>query len=228
MKSAIMEFMNAHGGTPEAAIVMPEVVGSSSQLFSPRERDELVQLAGRRPQFTDLQAKLGTLSPKPSLPLTGERPSLSLSFQPHPPRDSPRLGAIEPVMPSADRAYLRDMPIRVRDRLEASLGRPQLSAKGPPAASAKHGMQPLHFDPSRSPDTFAMGAQKGENLVRSLIQQVRSHGRSEAYHMSPAPADVKTARRKAKAPKTKKKARPRQKPRKVSPRKPSKKRRRRK
>jgi hypothetical protein len=195
----MMEFLSAYGGTPEAAFVMPEIMRSASTVFSPDERTEFIGLASKKPSFNDSKPLLPLIRPKPSMPIASARPSLALSFKPSV-RESPapRLGAIEPIVPSADHAYLRDMPIRMRDRIEASSLRAPMPAM--PKESAMMGgrddARSFQFDPHKSPDSSYLGANKGEHIVRSLIHSMRSHGRDEMSHMSPAPIAAKPKARK--------------------------------
>ncbi|MFA5091844.1 MAG: hypothetical protein WC483_04655 [Candidatus Paceibacterota bacterium] len=184
-KCAMIEFLGTYGGTPEAAYVMPELMRNATQSFSPSERGELVRLAMRRNVPDMRPAKL--VSAKPFMPNPSDRSALALNFRPVS-RDgaAPRLGVIEPVSSNHDLAYMRDMPVRARERLE--------SAMLPPPRF--QGEQSRHFDPRKSPDSHPLGAQKGEHIVRSLIHSVRSHGRDDAPHMSPA-VPVRKAPKKA-------------------------------
>jgi hypothetical protein len=198
-KCAMMEFLSAYGGTPEAAFVMPEIMRSASTVFSPEERTELVGLASKKPSFNDSKPLMPPIGPKPSMPIASARPSLALSFKPSVRENmAPRLGAIEPIVPSADHAYLRDMPIRMRDRIEASSLRAPMA--GLPKESANMGgrddTRSFQFDPHKSPDSAYLGANKGEHIVRSLIHSMRSHGRDEIPHMAPAPIAAKPKARK--------------------------------
>jgi len=183
-KCAMIEFLGTYGGTPEAAYVMPELMRNATQSFSPSERGELVRLAMRRNVPDMRPAK--PVSAKPFMPNPADRSALALNFRPVS-RDgaAPHLGVIEPVSSNHDLAYMRDMPVRARERLE--------SAMLPPPRFQE---QSRHFDPHRSPDSHPLGAQKGEHIVRSLIHSVRSHGRDEMPHLSSA-APVRKAPKKA-------------------------------
>lgn len=199
-KCAMMEFLSAYGGTPEAAFVMPEIMRSASTVFSPDERTELIGLASKKPAFNDSKPLLPPIGPKPSMPIASARPSLALSFKPSV-RESPapRLGAIEPIVPSADHAYLRDMPIRMRDRLETSSLRapmPGMPRESGMVNGRDDAVRAFQFDPHKSPDSAHLGANKGEHIVRSLIHSMRSHGRDGMPHMSPAPIAAKPKARK--------------------------------
>ncbi len=201
MKSAMMEFMGAYGGTPEATLIMPEILRGAAVL-SPMERGELIRL-GKPPAEFSSYPRLGS---KPAL---GQgRPALSLSFQPNTRTNAPRPGVLAPFVPSSDHAYLRDMPVRMRERLEAS--RPtslEASAILPQhLRNEKIDIKPVHFDSSRSPDAF-VGAQKGENLVRNLIHQVRSHGRGDYLSAPPTAGLASKSASQSRKPKRRLKAR---------------------
>ncbi len=186
-KCAMIEFLGTYGGTPEAAYVMPELMRNATQSFSPSERGELVRLAMRRNPVQDIRAPAKQVSAKPFMPNPSDRSALALNFRPVS-RDgaAPRLGVIEPVSSNHDLAYMRDMPVRARERLE--------SAMLPPPRFQE---QSRHFDSRKSPDSHPLSAQKGEHIVRSLIHSVRSHGRDEMSHLSPAVPAARKAPKKA-------------------------------
>ncbi|MCI0504158.1 hypothetical protein L0Y65_05625 [Candidatus Micrarchaeota archaeon] len=195
-KCAMMEFLEAYGGTPDAAFIMPEIMRNASQVFSPQELAGPARLAGRTSVAGDTRPQVPHLGPKHSLPASSSRPELSLTFRPSAREGTtPRLGAIEPVIPSADHAYLRDMPMRMRDRIESgSLRAPFAAAPGPSDMKGVRGGysgQAHRIDMQKSPDTMQIGAHKGEHIVRSLIHSLRSHGRDDLPHMSPAPVAVR-------------------------------------
>lgn len=173
MKSAMAEFLSVHGGSPEAASIMPEIIRGASAVFPPRERGELFELSVRRPMPADLRPN--PLPPRPTMGVSGGKPQLSIAFQPS--REPPRLGVVERLTPGHDHAYLRDTPLRMRDQIQSSLGKPQIRA-----AEAKK--EDKRFDSGKSPDSFSMGAQSGERLVNNLIHSVRSHGKDERYHLT--------------------------------------------
>jgi hypothetical protein len=212
MKSAMMEFLSTYGGTPEAAYVMPELMRNASAAFNPSERGELVRLAMRRNPMPDIRAPQKSLSPKTLFPNpSSDRSALSLNFRPVSREGAaPRLGVIEPVSPNHDHAYMRDMPIRARERLDAAaLARPS-NFPAPSAAALGENARHFDFDPRKSPDSRSIGAEKGEHIVRSLIHSVRSHGREEPVHLSPAVPAIRKAPKKAvRASKTAKSARKR-------------------
>lgn len=209
MKSAMMEFLGAYGGTPEAAYVMPELMRSATTMFSPSERGELVKLAMRRNTVPDIRAPPRAVSAKTMLQGPSERPSLSMSFRPSSREGAaPRLGVIEPVSPGHDHAYLRDMPIRMREKLsqESSMIAPQARAQMAPHGNPSEPARQFDFDPHRSPDSRTLGAQKGEHIVRSLIHSVRSHGRDESSYLASTQAQKAEKAAKQAAPKRKARA----------------------
>ncbi|MEW6036341.1 MAG: hypothetical protein AB1529_07035 [Candidatus Micrarchaeota archaeon] len=171
MKTAMQEFVGEYGGSSEAAALMPDML-NASKVLSPLERREVLELAGHK--VADMRAPARTVTPKASLPLSGQRPALSLSFQP---AAAPRLGATDPLSARGDHTYMRDIHMHMRDRLVPSLGKPALAAASEEAK---------HFDASKSPDSHVFGAGGGEHLVRSLIHKVRSHAREEGHHLSQA------------------------------------------
>jgi hypothetical protein len=183
MKSAVMEFLGEYGGTPEAAYVMPEILRNTSHVFSREERGEITRIAAHGQPFSSVRGPQRVTGPRNSLPMASGRPELSLAFKPAERGAHPRIGAIEPVAPHADHAYLRDMPIRARERLEAAIPRPMIPAGEGPSRS-RH----FHFDPRKSPDSLSIGAHKGERIVRNLIHSIRMHGRDEHMHLAPPPA----------------------------------------
>ncbi|MFH0885062.1 MAG: hypothetical protein V1861_05115 [Candidatus Micrarchaeota archaeon] len=212
MKSAMMEFLSTYGGTPEAAYVMPELMRNASQVFSPSERGELVQLAMRKPVMPDFRAPQKSLSPKSMFPNpSSDRSALSLIFGPVSREGSaPRLGVIEPLSPNQDHAYMRDMPIRARERLETAMLAPQSRFQAPNTNEHGDKARQFDFDPHKSPDSRSIGAQKAENIVRSLIHSVRSHGREDHPHLSPSvPAVRKTPKKGARVSKAAKAAKKR-------------------
>ncbi len=200
MKSAVMEFLGEYGGSPEAACVMPELLRSSSHVFSSQERGELVSIAMHGKPFSAVRGPQRVAMARQSLPMESNRPALSISFRPSERGTRPIIGAIEPLSPKADHAYLRDMPIRTRERLETAIIRPMALKDG--AGRNVRAPHPAGFDPQKSPDAVIMGAHKGERLVRSLIHSVRSHGRDEHMHLAPPSLSAGPTRKKAR--KTKK------------------------
>lgn len=209
MKSAMMEFLGTYGGTPEAAYVMPELMRNATTMFSPSERGELVRLSMRKNAVPDIRAPAKTASVKTMLPGPSERSSLSLSFKPVSREGmAPRLGVIEPVSPSRDHAYLRDMPIRMRERLnlESAMPAPQARMKAASHNDSSEPVRQFDFDPHRSPDSRTIGAQKGEHIVRSLIHSVRSHGRDESSYLASTQAQKAEKAAKQAAPKRKARA----------------------
>jgi hypothetical protein len=196
-KCAMMEFLGTYGGTPEAAYVMPELMRNASAAFSPSERGELVRLAMRRSAMPDIRAPPKSLSPKPMFPHPSDRSTLSLNFRPVSREGvAPRLGVIEPVSPNHDHAYMRDLPIRARERIETAMLSPQSHFQPPSASGQGDKSRHFDFDPHKSPDSRSLGAQNGEHIVRSLIHSVRSHGRDGQVHLSPAVPAVRKAPKK--------------------------------
>jgi len=181
MKSAMMEFLEAYGGTPEAACIMPEIMRNASFILSPQERVGIMHAALGRPKMDDLRSRASRIASAPAHMAALRRPEPSLSFRPLGPGQNPALGRVEPLVPAHDHAYLRDMPIRSRDRLETALPSPK---------EVKREAKP-RFDSAIRPDSRSMPAHRGERIVRSLIGSLRSHASDDAPHMSSAPAPRK-------------------------------------
>jgi hypothetical protein len=201
MKGAMIEYLNFFGSSPESAAMLPEILRNASLLPSPQERREIFRLAKYKKHAI---AEHQGLSMKSDMPVEKSRPSLSLTFNPAPPTDLPRLGAIAPLSPAADHSKIRDLHFSMRERMSVQI-RDSWRAAAPVASPV--------FDPTKSPDTFVMGAHKGEHLVKSLIHTLRSHGSDEKHHVphmhheTPAPRKtVKRRKRKPLAKKTGKKA----------------------
>jgi len=178
MKIAMIEFMGVHGRSPESALLMPELLKTAFFAFSPLERRSLLDPSSRK---SALDERTALIKPKTLMLMEGARPAISASFAPNQ-NISPKLAMVEPISPLYDRAYMRDMPIRMRESLQPSLGRPFFSKE----------KQNSRFDPSRSPNSFSMKPQKGEQIVRSLVDQMRGHGRGENAYLSPVSAPRKT------------------------------------
>src|SRR5512143_819107 len=193
MKSAIIEFISAHGTSPEAALLMPRLM--NDQTLFPLERKEALALSKHGPQMHGAQAE--RLKPKFSAP-SGR----SIALRPD--------DSFRPVfsLPSpSDHAAMRDMHLTIRENTRISLERPAPTALATP-----------RFDPAKSPDSVVMsaGMHKGEHLVHSLVEKLKSHARDERpVHMSGEPragkAKSKTAakrrppaKRKASRPKPRK------------------------
>ena len=156
MKSAIIEFISAHGTSPEAALLMPRLM--NDQTLSPLERKEALALSKHGPQMHGAQAE--SLKPKFSAP-SGK----SIALRPD--------DSFRPVfsLPSpSDHAAMRAMHLTIRENTRISLERP-----------APRGLETPRFDPSKSPDSVVMnaGMHKGEHLVHSLVEKLRSHARDE-------------------------------------------------
>src|SRR4030095_5924738 len=149
------EFMSSFGSSPEAARMMPELIRSASQFPDPAERRNLLELT------TKTMHQPSIVSPKMNVPSEKDRPALSLSFNPRT-QQVRRLGAVDPLSPSADHAAIRDIHLNVKERMTMQLYTP------PPRPDAPH------FDASKSPDTFAMGApaHQGSHLMKNLIHNV--------------------------------------------------------
>jgi hypothetical protein len=213
MKSAADEFMAIHGRSPEAVILLPEVLQSASWGMSPMERQGL--LAGQRPSLM-----LGRPSPNQLNPTAPkEMPSLSLFFRPKQKDGAPQLGAVVPVDAQHDPVYLKEAQFRMRGAAGATLAKPTPSQA-----------QQKSFDASKSPDSFHMDAQssQGSEVLRNLVQTMRTHGKedmSRSYSMSirdlPAPKAIaqkitvqktKAKKRMLKTKSAKKKAKPAKKP----------------
>lgn len=202
MKSAADEFMATHARSPEAAIIIPEVLQSASFGMSPMERQGL--LTGRPSPM------LGRPSPTQFNPMASrEMFSLSNFFKPKQNEAMPRLGAVIPVDAQRDPVYLKDAQFRMRGSADVTLPKPSLGPARPPQKS---------FDASKSPDSLHMGAQGGSGgeILHNLVQNMRTHGRDDftLSHSMPmrdasamkallAPAP-KTAKPKAAKPKAKK------------------------
>ncbi len=163
MKSAADEFIAIHGRSPEAAILLPEVLHSASWGMSPMERHGM--LAGHRPS-----PMLGRPSPTQFNPREPkEMLPLSILFRPKQKDDAPRLGAMIPLDSQHDPVYLKDAQFRMRGSADLTLPKP---FPGP---------QQKSFDPAKSPDSFHMGAQasSGGELLRNLVHNMRTHGRDD-------------------------------------------------
>ncbi len=170
MKSAMIEFISAHGASPEAALLMPRLM--SDQSLSVIERKEVLALSKQtlqpKPGFEAIKPRLSAPSGKPA----ALRPA-ELHFQ----------------LPSpADHADVRELHLQIREKASLSLLQKPL---GTP-----------RFDSTRSPDSVVMsaGMHKGEHLVHSLVEKLRSHARDEhPAHLAGAQKAPKTRKGKKKA-----------------------------
>ncbi len=177
MKSAMMEFLEAFGGTPEAAYVMPEIMRSASFMMSPQERVGIMHAALGRPRMDEVRSRASRIASVHAPPGALRRPEPAFSFRPAGgPAQQPALGRVEPLLPARDHAYLRDIPVRSRERLETALPSPREARKG---AGAR-------FDAAISPDSRAVRMHSGERLLSGLIGSLRSHGSYEAPRQAPA------------------------------------------
>jgi hypothetical protein len=156
MKSAMIEFVSLHGRSPEAALLMPQLLNDRS--LSEPERKEILGLAKRLPSLRSGTSE--RLAPVFSAPLPRPTPTHN-SREPHQAFTLPL---------SRDPSAMRDVHLVIRERARLSLERPSLQSLETP-----------RFDASKSPDTFVMGAgmHKGEHLVRSLVDKLRGHARDE-------------------------------------------------
>ncbi len=78
MKAAVMQFLDAHGTSPDAVAILPEVLHTASKLpFEESERKTLIDMTDRA--FKSLE--LNTASAR-QLPLSGNRPAPILSLNP--------------------------------------------------------------------------------------------------------------------------------------------------
>ncbi|NYZ74431.1 hypothetical protein H0O00_04775 [Candidatus Micrarchaeota archaeon] len=207
MKSAAEEFMAVHGRSPEAAILLPEAMHSASWGMSPAQRQDL--LIGQRPSSMldrSSPTQFNPREPKEMLPL-------SIFFRPKQKASGPMLGAIIPLDSQHDPVYLKDAQFRMRGAAEVALPKPSLGQAHPTQKS---------FDASRSPDSFHMGVQgsSGGEVLRSLVERMRSHGRDdftishsmpmrdapEAKSFLHGPDTAKTAKTRTSKPKSKKRA----------------------
>ncbi|MBU0590894.1 hypothetical protein KKF81_05915 [Candidatus Micrarchaeota archaeon] len=120
---AVFEFLNHYSGSPEAAHLFPEVLRSASE-FSPslpeNEKKLLIHLT-ENASLTSKWAHSPIVNlPSASLPLSNNRPSPVLSFEPSRVSDKPPLGTSARLMPSADirqTINLRDNPLHVNNQL---------------------------------------------------------------------------------------------------------------
>lgn len=156
-KGAAVEFLAAHGRNPEAAALMPEIMRSVSSLpFD--ERLALVHHMRDRAAQMRLPPQMPAI--QRALPLAGPRPAAITSF-------GPVRGPIGPGL----RPEPRPPSPAISPAISQARARPEF-------------LRPQRFDSSKSPDTVAMGANKGERLVRTLVQRVRSHGFEGASYQS--------------------------------------------
>jgi len=78
MKAAVLQFLDAHGTSPDAVAILPEVLHTASKLpFEGSERKTLIDMTDRA--FKSLE--LNTASAR-QLPVSGNRPAPILSLNP--------------------------------------------------------------------------------------------------------------------------------------------------
>jgi hypothetical protein len=188
MKSAMMEFLGAYGGTPDAAYVMPEVMRNASSFLSPQERVGVMHAALSRPRPGQMRQHPMLAGQKPGqgpglMPRIG-RPDAALAFRPARPPQSPPLGRLEPLVPAHDHAYLRNIHVMSRDRLETALPKPPARKQA--------------FASAVRPAAREMPAH-GERIVTSLISKLRSHAADVPHLSAPSQPKRKAPKRKAKA-----------------------------
>ena len=171
MRLGIHEFLTSYGGSPEAAPLLPDLLRTSA-VFPPQERGAIIAMAAHRPAPFDMRIR-STLRPM-------------TSFQ----KDHP----ISMLHPASIKTQLRpanlqhpDIALRdIHEQMKSSL-RVLPQPREMPRAPG--------FDSSKSPDTLTMGANKGEHIMSSLINKMRSHGTTQVHHLG-APAQPTAAKRK--------------------------------
>jgi hypothetical protein len=194
MKTAVHEFLSVHGGAPDSTILLPEILRGISA-FPPQERGAMIALATKRPGISDFRHN-SMISPRASMVVSNNRPTPAMTF--HPSNLPSGISAMK--IPgrgklAEDPSSIRDMPMHMHELHRPAIGSTMLRAKLE--------MKPAGFDSSRSPDSLAMGMDKGEHIVRSLVHNMRSHGGGNAPYLGasakPKSVAVKASRAKKKA-----------------------------
>lgn len=209
MKAAVFEFLAAYATSPEAAPLLPEVfrdaVHISSALPS-QEREILIELAEKATTSVKLPSGARTeINPKKldlNLPLAGNRPATEISVQPS--KSAEILQPFKPSMNNQDLLKARDAMLNVNEGVLAT----QIAIRPPKGRPKKQQLEEVKSYNLPSNASY-MSADKGDELVQSLIEKLKSHS-SEATSkprlLAPPVPEKKKAKKKAKAaPKKKKK-----------------------
>jgi hypothetical protein len=188
MKAAMVGFLELHGSKPESAAIIPEIMRSAS-MMPPPERKGVLEFASR--SFSSLSGFQGQ-PPRErshgSLPMSGSRPEFQSSLRMKREPSAPLEGAGERFLASRDVEAMRSMRnemFRVNERL--------LPEAGHSDAAQQKRISSESFRP-------VLGAHKGNAIMGSLIERLRSHGRGEMPQEPKKPAVRKVkAKRKVKA-----------------------------
>ncbi|MFH0737083.1 MAG: hypothetical protein V1827_00840 [Candidatus Micrarchaeota archaeon] len=174
MKMGLHEFLSAYGGTPEAAPLLPDLLRTSS-IFPPQERGAIIAMATHRQTISDMRIR-STL--KPMTAFLKDRPISLL----HPSSIKTQLRPANIAHPDIE---LRDIHASIHEQMRSSL-RVLPEAREMPKMKG--------FDSSRSPDTLAIGMNKGEHIMSSLIDRMRTHGATHAPYLAARPKAAKRKR----------------------------------
>jgi hypothetical protein len=212
MKAAVFEFLAVYGTSPKAAPLLPEVFREAAHISSAlpeNEKKVLVELADLATAALKSSYSPISTDPRdfsPNLPVRDKRPSLMLSFRP-----DVEKGIYAPLTPSADADGLikaRETMMRVNDMLL------NMNMKQDPRVKEKESADVGVLN-------AATGSDRGEELIQSLIEKMKSHAAEEEtyrYKTEEEPPKKKKAKKKKTA-----KKKPKKKAKKKAKKKPAKK-----
>jgi hypothetical protein len=188
MKAAMIGFLEQHGSRPESAAIIPEMMAFTSQI-SPPERKDIIEFANR--SYSSISGfavqSVGKSAGPTGLPAVGDAHALSSAFRPKSAPSAPLAGAGQRFLASRDMermVAMRDEVFRVSDAMKASsrIQPPSIQSNHPnPSVPSKPPVSMQRLPPPISRESFepVFKAHKGHAIMRSLIERVRSHGRSE-------------------------------------------------
>ena len=158
IKSAVMEFITSYHGSSELAVLLPELIRSST--FSPYEQKALVELANHKVSLIG-NSMAPTLSARPLLPTSSSRPDLALFLNPR---------AKTSLLHSEFGSDPRNAIFALKEKTQISVTRPKM---------AEGRNQHQNFDPSTL-QSYSMafdsrGISSGESLLSNLTGNLRSH-----------------------------------------------------
>lgn len=190
MKAAVFTFLSKQGTNSEAAPLLIEVMRDASHI-SPTlpedERKRLSELADRsitalkssyvKPSLVDVK-ELST-----DLPVSGNRPAISFSINPK--QEKKDLGIYAPITPSRDDEHLlkaRDTMLNINEKVlnmnmpskDSSTGEDEKEEKYEQLSSSEVQSFSLPFD------STPRKADKGEILIQSLVDKLKSHSPAKA------------------------------------------------
>lgn len=203
-RAAVFAFLEEHSMNPAAVPLFPEVLREAAGASASLEKKERMALIGLA-DHASTTARGGFTIMDPSkdrrfmMPSSGNRPEPALHFRPERADHFPRPGAKGPLAPTREIGrYIeaRDMVYRTNDELHgmpAPIRKPErgFQRKEIPIPSEELTSLSMPHSPSKS----VMKADKGEELVKSLIRKLKEQSperrgaKKEAEPVKGAPAE---------------------------------------